>query len=83
MNYVRYADDFLLGFIGSLQEAKEIKEKLKTFLADNLQLEMSAEKTLITNARNEAANFLGYEILVQYSDNKHTKLFRNSSREVQ
>ncbi|MEH2159377.1 reverse transcriptase domain-containing protein [Nostoc sp.] len=72
LNYVRYADDFLLGFIGSLQEAKEIKEKLKTFLAENLQLEMSAEKTLITNARNEAANFLGYEILVQYSDNKHT-----------
>ena len=72
LNYVRYADDFLFGFIGSLQEAKEIKEKLKTFLAENLQLELSSEKTLITNARNEVANFLGYEILVQYSDNKHT-----------
>ncbi|WP_199338342.1 group II intron reverse transcriptase/maturase [Nostoc sp. FACHB-133] len=72
LNYVRYADDFLLGFIGSFQEAKEIKEKLKTFLAENLQLELSPEKTLITNARNEAASFLGYKILVQYSDDKHT-----------
>jgi group II intron reverse transcriptase/maturase len=72
LKYVRYADDFLLGFIGSFQEAKGIKEKLKTFLAENFQLELSEEKTLITNARNEAANFLGYEILVQYSDTKHT-----------
>ena len=72
LNYVRYADDFLLGFIGSIQEAKEIKEKLRTFLVSKLKLELSAEKTLITNARNETANFLGYEILVQYSDTKHT-----------
>ena len=72
LNYLRYADDFLLGFIGSFKEAKEIKEKLKAFLASNMKLELSPEKTLITNARNEAAKFLGYEILVQYSDTKHT-----------
>ena len=65
-------DDFLLGFTGSLQEAREIKEKLKLFLAEKLQLELSPEKTLITHAKNEAANFLGYDILVQHSDNKHT-----------
>ncbi len=73
LNYVRYADDFLLSFIGSFQEAKEIKEKLKVFLAEKLQLELSPEKTLITHARNEVANFLGYDILVQHSDNKHTQ----------
>ncbi|BAZ14164.1 RNA-directed DNA polymerase (plasmid) [Calothrix sp. NIES-4071] len=72
LNYVRYADDFLLGFIGSFTEAEAIKEKVKIFLAEKLQLELSPEKTLITNARNEAAKFLGYEILVQYSDDKHT-----------
>lgn len=72
LNYVRYADDFLLGFIGSFTEAEAIKEKVKIFLAEKLQLELSPEKTLISNARNEAAKFLGYEILVQYSDDKHT-----------
>ncbi|MGB3640905.1 MAG: group II intron reverse transcriptase/maturase [Rivularia sp. (in: cyanobacteria)] len=72
LHYLRYADDFLLGFTGSLQEAREIKEKLKLFLAEKLQLELSPEKTLITHAKNEAANFLGYDILVQHSDNKHT-----------
>ena len=73
LSYVRYADDFLLGFIGTFAEAKEIKEKLKAFLASNLKLELSPEKTLITNAKTEAASFLGYEILVQYCDSKHTK----------
>ncbi len=72
LKYVRYADDFLLGFIGSIQEAKEIKEKLRTFLVSKLKLELSEEKTLITNGRKETASFLGYEILVQYSDTKHT-----------
>jgi retron-type reverse transcriptase len=30
--YLRYADDFLLGFAGSIAEAREIREKLKSFL---------------------------------------------------
>ncbi|GET38416.1 reverse transcriptase/maturase family protein [Microseira wollei] len=68
LSYVRYADDFLLGFIGSVAEAKEIKEKLRTFLADNLKLDMSSEKTLITNAQKGAAKFLGYSVVVQQSD---------------
>ena len=72
LNYVRYGDDILFGFIGSFQEAKEIKEKLRKFLLTNLRLELSEEKTLITHARTERAKFLGYEILVQYSDTKHT-----------
>ncbi|MEG4501943.1 reverse transcriptase domain-containing protein [Microcoleus sp. F10-C6] len=73
LSYVRYADDFLLGFIGSVAEAKEIKEKLRTFLADNLKLDMSFEKTLITNAHKGAAKFLGYSVVVQQSNSKHTQ----------
>src|SRR5437764_13601 len=32
LHYVRYADDFLLGFTGSRSEAEEIKWQLKEFL---------------------------------------------------
>ncbi len=71
--YLRYADDFLLGFAGPVAEAEEIKEKLKTFLTVNLKLELSEEKTLITHAQTQAAKFLGYEIVVQQSDSKHTQ----------
>ena len=56
--YVRYADDFLLGFIGPKSEAEEIKQQIGKFLQEELKLELSDTKTLITHARTEAARFL-------------------------
>ena len=47
--YVRYADDFLLGFSGPREEAEQIKLQLEGFLRDLLKLELSQEKTLITH----------------------------------
>src|SRR5712691_3897865 len=41
LRYVRYADDFLLGFAGPLVEAHQIKERISTFLATELQLTLS------------------------------------------
>jgi len=73
LKYVRYADDFLLGFIGPRAEAEEIKRKLGEFLRDELKLELSQEKTLITHARSEAARFLGYEVTVKQEDAKRWK----------
>ena len=60
LKYVRYADDFLLGFVGPREEAEEIKQHIEAFLRDTLKLELSKTKTLITHARSEAARFLGY-----------------------
>jgi len=59
--YVRYADDWLCGVIGSKDDAEIIKADIKQFLSEKLQLELSDEKTLITNAQ-EKARFLGYDI---------------------
>ncbi|HFI0414837.1 TPA: reverse transcriptase domain-containing protein [Streptococcus suis] len=74
LRYVRYADDFILGFTGSKAEAKAIKKQIGDFLNTNLSLELSQEKTLITHATGESAKFLGYEIKAQrvndYIDNK-------------
>jgi group II intron reverse transcriptase/maturase len=72
LKYVRYADDFLLGFIGPKSEAEEIKQKLEVFLREQLKLELSQAKTLITHARTEKARFLGYEIQVSHNDRKQT-----------
>ena len=47
----RYADDTLLGFAGPKAEAEEIKQRLAAFLRDDLKLELSQDKTLITHAR--------------------------------
>lgn len=67
MKYARYADDFLVGIIGSKQDAQQIKENIKNFLADKLALELSDEKTLITHTE-KPAKFLGYEITVRKSN---------------
>ena len=71
LHYVRYADDTLLGFVGPREEAEEIKQKLGAFLREQLKLELSEEKTLITHAHTQKARFLGYEIAVQHQDDKH------------
>ena len=70
LTYVRYADDFLLGFIGPKNEAEEIKGKIGQYLAEALHLEMSQAKTLVTHARTEAARFLGYEVKVAQANDK-------------
>ncbi|MBU1750667.1 MAG: maturase [Chloroflexi bacterium] len=70
LKYVRYCDDFLLGFIGSRAEAQAIKDSLSKFLREHLHLEMNATKTLITHARTEHARFLGYAISVYQADDK-------------
>ncbi len=67
LKYIRYADDFILGVIGSKEDAKLIKEDIKNFLADKLALELSEEKTLITHS-GKSAKFLGYEITVSRSN---------------
>jgi group II intron reverse transcriptase/maturase len=75
--YVRYADDVLLGYIGTRHEAEEIKQHLKTWLNDNLHLTLSDTKTLITHATTTPARFLGYEIVNQQSPTKCTNGIRS------
>ncbi|TMR88401.1 hypothetical protein EJK15_66480 [Nonomuraea basaltis] len=70
LRYVRYCDDTLLGFTGPKAEAEQIKQRLAAFLRDDLKLELSQDKTLITHAHTQAAKFLGYEITVQRNDSK-------------
>ncbi len=64
MKYVRYADDFLIGVIGSKDDSLRIKEDLACFLAEKLKLKLSPDKTLITHAQ-KPAKFLGYHIHVR------------------
>jgi group II intron reverse transcriptase/maturase len=79
LKYVRYADDFCLGFVGPKAEAEEIKQQIGAFLQDELKLELSKTKTLITHARSEAARFLGYEITTIQDDKK---LHANGKRNI-
>ena len=77
LKYVRYADDWLVGFSGPKAEAEEIKTKIREHLKD-MGLTLSEEKTLITNAHTEAAKFLGYEIITHKADDQHDQRGRRS-----
>lgn len=79
LRYVRYADDFVLGFSGPKAEAEQIKHEIREFFRETLKLELSEEKTLITHIRTHAAKFLGYEIVSQHADDK---LDRRGQRQV-
>jgi hypothetical protein len=61
LKYVRYADDFLLGYIGSEKEAYEIMEKIKEYLRTSLQLDCSEEKTKVAH-HTTGVRFLGYDL---------------------
>lgn len=73
LRYVRYCDDFLLGFAGPRHEAEQIKSRIRAFLREELKLELSEPKTLVTHATSQAARFLGYEIRTQHADTKITR----------
>ena len=59
--FCRYADDFLIGVIGSKADAQEVMQQVTEFLRDRLKLEASAEKSKVSNA-SEGAVFLGHRI---------------------
>ena len=67
MQYVRYADDFLIGVIGSKKDCEIVKKDIAEFLFQKLGLELSQEKTLITHGQKKA-RFLGYSIYVRKSN---------------
>jgi group II intron reverse transcriptase/maturase len=74
LKYIRYADDFLIGVIGSKTDCVRIKEDIANYMSNTLKLELSVGKTLITNAQ-KPAKFLGYDIYIHNSnDTKRNKL---------
>ena len=73
LQYNRYADDFVIGVIGSKADAEKIKNDVKNFLHSKLKLTLSEEKTKITHS-GELVRYLGYDFYVSRSrDCKRTK----------
>jgi group II intron reverse transcriptase/maturase len=60
--YIRYADDFVIGIIGSRDECVKIREDLGNFLTKKLSLNLSLTKTSISHFNKEGIFFLGTQI---------------------
>lgn len=57
--YIRYADDFIIGILGPRNIAIEIRDKVKNFLKNELNVELCLEKTKVTHVA-KGIEFLGY-----------------------
>jgi group II intron reverse transcriptase/maturase len=80
--YFRYADDFIICIDGSKELAEQTKQDMTKFLRDTLKLELNADKTLITNLKNDRVRFLGYEIAKSHANTivkKNSKGFKARS----
>jgi RNA-directed DNA polymerase len=88
---LRYADDFVLLWNGTKRGAQALMERFGNFLQDELQLELSAEKTLVTHA-DEGFDFLGFHarrchdygrpVLIVWPSRKSVQRFREAVRAV-
>jgi group II intron reverse transcriptase/maturase len=61
LRYCRYADDFVLGVIGTRQEAETVRLEVQEFLRDELALEVAEEKSGVHHA-SDGVEFLGYRV---------------------
>lgn len=68
LHYVRYADDFIIGFCGTRNEADEIKADLESFLLEVLKFQINTDKSSISHAESKGIKFLG--VFLKYLPNK-------------
>jgi group II intron reverse transcriptase/maturase len=60
--YVRYADDFLIGYVGDKAEATKIEKDISHFVQQRLKLKVSKEKSGIRHAQHQGVQYLNYSI---------------------
>lgn len=85
IQYNRYADDFVIGVIGSKADAEQVKSDIGSFLWDTLHLTLSEQKTKITHS-SEPVRYLGYDCSItrdsSYKRNSKGRLQRLWSHRV-
>src|SRR5260370_1442597 len=72
LHYCRFADDFIIGLIGSYADAETVREEVKRFIQETLKLTIAEEKSHIRGGK-KGATFVGYWIK-SYSEHRLVKL---------
>lgn len=81
MRYLRYADDFLIGIIGSKKDCIQIRAKIFEILQDKFKLTLNLDKTKISHASTDGAYFLGHNVRISdISKHKITYLQRGNRK---
>ncbi|MDV3154204.1 MAG: group II intron reverse transcriptase/maturase, partial [Pigeon pea little leaf phytoplasma] len=78
VEYIRYADDFIIGIKGEYNQAERIKDQVTQWLTQDLNLTVSKDKSKIVKA-NKGTRFLSYMIKVNPTNRtRERKTTRNS-----
>src|SRR3989440_3486808 len=72
--FCRYADDFIVGIIGSHQDAERVRQEMRNFIEETLKLTIAEEKSHIQPSK-KGATFVGYEVKT-YSGDRIVKVKR-------
>lgn len=64
IHYVRYADDFLIGIVGSRHYALQLRKDINNFIKGNLHLEVKKDSIVHRNDK-ESVIFLSHKIRLQ------------------
>lgn len=82
IEYVRYADDWMIGISGDISLAYNIKLQATDFIKNHLQQTLNQNKSRIINIRKGKAEFLGYDIFLPSTNSVH-KYKKQGSNAVQ
>ncbi len=69
---IRFADDWVI-LTTAEKEAYRLKKELSKYFAHRLKLEISEEKTVVTNMKANGVKFLGFNIRVAKSEKNKSK----------
>lgn len=64
VEFVRYADDWMIGVKGTSSLTKQIKEEVTEFFEKDLKQSLDSNKTKIINLKSGKVTFLGYDIFL-------------------
>jgi group II intron reverse transcriptase/maturase len=70
LHYARYADDFILGFVGPKKDAWTVLQEIAAFLELDLHMLLHKDKSGIRH-HEEGTLFLGYHLLGNYEGRSH------------
>lgn len=79
MFIVRYADDFKI-FTRNHKTAYKIYHAVRNYLKDSLDLEISSEKSKVTNIRKNKSEFLGFTLIAKRKKHKFVAITNVSPR---
>lgn len=78
---VRFADDFVILVKGTQEQAERLKEETAQFIATDMRMELSQEKTLITHI-SKGFEFLGHRIQMHQRPNGKPVLYTYPSKDA-